>query len=87
MELSLLIRHTDSLSWIIWLGPVYSQGSLEVEEGGTRVCQSNVTGEGFSLLWLALKRDGSYGMEKAKNLSPGASRKELSLADTLILAQ
>ena len=52
-----------------------------------RVCQSNVIGEGFSQLWLALKREESQGMEKAKNFSPGASRKELSLANTLILAQ
>lgn len=51
------------------------------------MCQSNVIGEGFSLLWLALKREESHGMEKAKNLSPEASRKELGLADTLILAQ
>lgn len=50
------------------------------------MCQSNVIGEGFSQLWLALKREESQGMEKAKN-SPGASRKELSLANTLILAQ
>ena len=51
------------------------------------MCQSNVIGEGFSQLWLALKREESQGMEKAKNFSPGASRKELSLANTLILAQ
>lgn len=33
------------LAWIIWVGPVQSQGLLKVAEGGRRVTQSDMTAQ------------------------------------------
>lgn len=33
------------LAWIIWVGPVQSQGLLKMDKGGGRVTQSDVSGQ------------------------------------------